>query len=282
MIEPINDGNMGDALDLLARGFPTRSTESWRSGLEKHRASRMRDPAWPQGFLFRRRDQWAGIILTLATRRARGPGSTEPIVNLSGWYIDPDARWSAISMLKGLIDRRPAIFTDLSPAPAVVKLSHGVGFQDWSDGFLLISSAHALLAPRQRSRVVQLKALPKEALDDADRGLLGDHERLGCIAAVLDTGAAWRPLIFARRRWKDRLPLAHLIYAESRIEAINHRRSIAWFLMKMGFPILRIETKLGDTPRGCIARPSVKLCRGNMPPDRIDYAYSEFVFLDIA
>ncbi len=281
MLKPIDTNDLGPALDVLKRGFPTRSAAFWRSGFDRVMSAGPRAAEWPLGYFFLRDGEVHGIILTIATWRSRGE-ARQLVVNLSSWYVDTDARWAAPSMLMEVFSARPSTaITDLSPAPAVAKISLLLGFKRWTDGFLLMSLPHTLLGGEKHARVVPLRKLPADALNDADRQLLEDHERLGCIAAALDGGTAWRPLVFARRKLRG-LPCAHLIYADSRREALAHRRSLALFLLRQGIPFLRIEANAAERPRGGVFRPGNKLFRGDMSLERIDYAYSELVYFDVA
>ncbi len=180
-----------------------------------------------------------------------------------------------------LLASGPFVFTELFPHPGYERMLTHLGFQPWTDGKLLISWPEALAARSKRSSVVALRHLPAAALNDLDRKLLEDHERLGFVAAALDTGEAWRPLVFARRKVK-RIPCGFVIYAENRRDVLDNRGSIANFLLKRGMPILTMDIHSRERPKGIVfRRRRVKYIRGEMLRDRVDYAYSGYVYFNL-
>lgn len=282
MLEPIDDDNLGEAIALLVEGFPERSEAFWREGLARAGAFASGDAGWPLGFLLRHKERFAGVLLTFASRARAGAPPQGVVVNLSSWYVQPDLRASAPLMLVRVLERDAALFTDLTPTVQVTGLLQRLGFTQWGEGRVLVSWPQALLAGAGRSAVLPLRDLPADALDPAARRLLDEHERLGCIAAALHDGEAWQPLLFAKRRIRG-VPAGYLIHAQSRRQVLVHRRAVTAFLLGRGMAMLCLDADRDERPPGClfVARPLNKFFRGDLPRDRVDYAYSELVYFDL-
>jgi hypothetical protein len=280
MLQPIDDRNLGQALQILSQGG---GREFWRRGLERARNSVSPGTGWPLGYLLRQDDQLAGIILTFASRRPAWHGTAPIVVNLSSWYVAPRWRGAALFMLMQLLLGSKHTFTDLTPSKDVVRICRSLKFTEWNEGLLLTTWPQTLALPRQRPRsiVVPFREVPKDALDEPSSLLLEDHERLGCLAAALWNGEGWQPLIFLSGRLL-RVPCGYLIYATSRREILPHLRAIAAFLLSRGLPLLCMDADKAECPTGTIfLRQRRKFFKGPMPRDRIDYAYSELVYLNL-
>lgn len=282
MLVPIDDTNFDHTVKLLVEGFPERSEEFWREGLKRAQRYAAQDPDWPIGFLMLQAGRFVGVILTLASRVRDENSADKLVVNLSSWYVEPGARAAAPIMLKNVLAHRGALFTDLTPIAPVAALLRKFDFTQWCEGRLVISWPQTLIAGSSGSTVAPLSEIPGEALDRDSTKLLEDHAALGCLCAGLFDGARWQPLIFIHKKLGG-LKIGHLIYARSRREALQHRRAISTFLLRRGMPLFSLDADRADRPAGAIfvARPLNKFFRGDMPKDRIDYAYSELVYFSL-
>lgn len=280
-LEPVFANNADEACRVLERGFKEPAGH-WRRAVDKALSM---DPAgeWPVGYIFRQGARAVGTLLNFYSRRPGGDGAPGVVVsNHSNWYVEPEFRGFAGLQLAKLVKSEPFVFSEIFPHEHVVPLFTGLGFEVWSNGVFLVTWPQALVTARRvTSRLVALADLPANAVSDLEYKLLADHDRLGFIAAALDSGEGWRPLVFARRRVK-RIPCAYLIYADSRSEVLDHRRAIASFLIRLGLPILAVEGRQTDIPGNLMfLKRRDRFYRGAFLRNRVDFAYSELVYFDV-
>lgn len=259
------------ALDLLAEGFPERDPADFRRALDRA-ADVLGEEAGPLAHLLTLGGAVQGVVLTLPSLRSDGLS----LVNLSSWYVRPAGRVAAPAMLRRLADLAPVV-TDLTPTPAVVRLSLAVGFAVTAD-----RTAHLplplLAAVPGSARLVAPNHPEAGPLDPGDDRLLAEHARLGCLTAVVlhEGGAA--PLVVRPGR-RYRLPVGEVILADLRVLA-EARGAVARWLLRAGLVALAVDLPAGARfPGSRVVRPRPpRLARGPVPPGRIDYAWSELVF----
>lgn len=279
-LEPIEKDDWQTAADILIRGFRERPPGFWLDGLHRIRSVAPAGVAPRIGYRLRSKGDDVGVLLTLRTSRDDAGGGTRQLVNLAGWYVDERFRWFAPRMLSQLVGDEDAVFTDLTPAPAVRQLLSVMDFKPWNEGLLVASLPQTLPSWRKEAVVLRLDQLPPDALSDADRSLLEDHARFGCIVCVLHDGQTYHPLVFQRRvRWL--MPIARIVYAPSRKAVIKHLANILYFLNKSGLLFIAVECDKAQCPPFCFFYDrSVKYYKGNLETDKVDYAYSEMVLFD--
>jgi hypothetical protein len=282
MLEPIHDGDDGEALATLSRGFPSRSREFWQSGLARQAKYQDTVASGPLGYLLRVAGAPAGIILTMRSHRPGPHGSARTVLNLSSWYVDEPHRWLAPRMLQKVLAEDVDVFTDLTPSPPVREMVRRLGFIQRHEGVLLAPLAvsafqfggSAAIAPFDEAGA---GALPAEA-----RALLADHRALGCMVALLTVAGRVQPLVFSPTRRKH-LPSARLVFAPCVADVRDHVGVIARYLLAQGVMFLEIPANRGETAFGAwfTRRPPPTFARGEVDSAAVDHAYSEFVFLQI-
>lgn len=279
MLEPIGDGNLDHALALLHRGFPEHSEAFWRGALERAQTFTEAATGWPIGYLMRAKERAAGVILTFSSLRVAPSGERRTFVNLSSWYVEPEARLAAVPMLKEVVSLGEDLLTDLSPSPSVVRMLPMLGFSPWNEGFLAIPASAALSGTVGDTAVAPVEDIPADALDEDERRILADHDRLGCLCAGLFDGERWHALAFLPTRIKG-MRAAYLVYARDRRLAIGHRAALARFLAKRAMPVFCLDADGNDRPSGALFfRRRLKFYRGSWSPLFTDYAYSELIYL---
>jgi hypothetical protein len=224
-------------------------------------------------------------MLTFASWREGPDGSRTLVVNLSGWYVLPEYVGLAPMMLLQIVGDRAVSYTDLTPAKSVAQMLLRMGFLAWNEGLIMVPCPVGLVSGPGTGEVLSTQQIPEGALRDFQRRLLEDHERLGCLVAVLHDGQSYGPLIFRTFRHRTRigrLPMAHLVYAESREKVLKNLRPISSFLLRRGSWVVSIDGHRAECPWGSLFRErGVRLFRGSIAQNSIDFAYSEVVFLEL-
>ncbi len=238
----------------------------------------------PMGYLLMQGDVAVGLILTPATQRANAAGKSGLIVNLSSWYIRPSHRWRGVQMMKAILTRHDAMFTDLTPTVEVQKLLPALGFEPINSGIIVtpLPVAAAFMSGRATAR--DLGAPDWDGLDYGLKELFQAHRGIGCLSTVLQCATGNVHLLFRPRKFKG-IPAAKLVYCDD-LEAFNtHLPIIARYLLGQGI-VLLIHDDHGlpnwafnvARPRGLkFAKPGAGLA---IRPSQIDHAGSELTLLD--
>ena len=274
-LRPIDDSNSSDALAVLTRGFPERTTSFWVDGLRKILASPSRRDAEPIGFLMAMGGEDVGVVLTIPSERP-GPGGMRNVFNLAAWYVDEPHRWLAPRMLQKVV-AQAAVFTDLTPSAAAQQINQRLGFEVLNEGFQVFPLPWTALRARKQARVIPVE---QASLSDDARATLDQHLRLGCVVAVLQNGADHHPLIFSRMT-RRRLPGARVILTDSKSLIVDNLAVISRFLLGNGMFFLLMDANRADaTAGGSISRWSAPTyVKGAADRNRIDHTYSELIFL---
>lgn len=284
-IRPIETGDHDLATRLLAEGFPARTADTWPELFDRmQRLGANAATGVPFGYLLMDGRRPAGVMLTPASPRTTPDGQDSLIVNLSSWYIEPALRWRAVQMLRAVLRRHEAMFTDLTATPEVRSMMLAFGFVPLNDGVVVSLLPVAAALPSPQASVAELAPGNGTQLAPGTRRLLESHQGIGCIAAVLQTGDGATPLLFRPRRLKG-LPAAKLVYCESTAEVQAQLPAVARFLLRRGIPIL-VHDHQGLPSRAgqLVRRRGLKFARpgaGLRPrPGSIDHAGSELSLMD--
>lgn len=280
-LKPIEKDDWQAATKILNRGFQECPPKIWSNFLKRIRTIETTGITQRIGYLLQNDGDDVGIMLTLRSRRNEEDGGTREVVNLAGWYVDEQYRWYAPRMFSDLIKDKDVVFTDLTSSRAVRKILTALNFKQWNQGLLVSSLPQALMGWSKGVKVLPLEELPQDALSEADRKLLEDHARLGCIACALKHGETYEPLIFRRQTYWN-IPVARIIYASSRDVILNNLTNILYFLLKLKILFIAVECNKPRLPSQFFFKDrSIKYYKGHIDSDMIDYAYSELVLLDL-
>lgn len=280
MLRPIGFQSLDEALPVLSRGFARLPLSSWAAGLGRLRQFGAMSPAAGAGYLLQAESRDVGVILTIPSRRPDKPA--QPIVNLSSWYIDPEHRWRAPLMLQRVVACNETLYTDLTPTEPVQAIIGRLGFRAWTEGILVFALPWHALKPAGDSHVIPLHKLPQDVFTPAIRRLMDEHAALDCIAGGLWDGHRMHPLVFSRTRRRG-MPVARLIYADSRALVIAHMPAISRFLLREKFLLLAMNADRSERISGSLfaRRPAPAFFKGTDTPPQCDFAYSEYVFLQV-
>jgi hypothetical protein len=277
MLVPIDDARLGQALDLLERGFPRRTRRDWEDGIERLQAF---DPAAvdPIGYMLVRQNRPCGVLLALRGQSVPPDGAPFEVTNLSSWYVEPEHRTLAPLMLRDVVREGGTAFTDLSPSDRVIPMLPALGFQPLNKGISAVTLPVAAMKPTPHARVHDLARLPRAALSYPIRCLLERHARQGAIAGALNVGETWHPLLFLPRLLRG-LPTAQLLYCDSNSAVVGSIGAVARFLLKRGKLVLLLDIPLDDNvPGRHFPNRGMKFAKGGCFKGRTDYAGSELLF----
>ncbi len=220
-----------------------------------------------------------GILLTIPSQQTNDDGSVRNVVNLAAWYIDESHRWLASRMLKMAVADDDAVFLDLTPNPASEIINRKLGFERLNDGFVVFLLPFTALRARTNSKILSFEQAGTR-LTAFEQRTLEQHESLGCVVGVLRSEDKFSPLIFSRIKRRG-LPGAQLILAESKAVVTDNLSAISSFLLRKKILFLRMDAKRSDLAAGsmasCWTEPTY--IKGGQTSSRIDFTYSEFVFL---
>lgn len=244
-LEPVDEARIGMAIDVLYRGPWKQPRAYWEKGLERMVAlGANRQAGVPLGQCLMVDGQPAGILLTLASARTRADGSQVTLVNLAGWFVEPEQRWRSPLMLRAAMRQNGAVITDLSPSAAVQPMLPALGFKPLNRGEAVIPLPLAALRPAS-GRVCPLGAGPQGWRAEIVPELLA-HESIGCIGAALVEGGNWHPLLFKRRTMKG-LPVARLAYCDDLAVVHRNLAAVARYLLARGCGLLQLDIPLDGT-----------------------------------
>ena len=281
MLRPIDFQSLDEALPVLVRGFPAAPRVFWESSLARLKQYGATDPRARTGYLLQADGNDVGVILAIPSTREIG-GQSCPVVNLSSWYIDERHRWRGPRMLQQVVSSATTLYTDLTPTKPVRAMIGRFGFRNWTEGTLIFMLPLVALKAAKNAHVFPLHKLPSDTFTSSIRRMLDDHAALGCIAAGLWDGDSLHPLIFSRTK-RAGVPIARLIYAQSRALVIAHLGAIARFLLREKLLLMAMNADAQDRVAGSFFTdwPAPAFLKGKVTPPQCDLAYCEYVFLKI-
>jgi hypothetical protein len=286
VLEAIEPANINTALALLNRGFPERPLAFWETAFERlQRLGTNAATGVPLGYLMRDGKRKTGVLLTPASVRSAADGRRALVVNLSSWYVEPSHRALAPHMLKSILCRHEAMYTDLTPSELVRKMLPSMGFVSINDGVLLTALPVAATLSSLGATVGDLTGSGDVHLSSDVWDLLEAHRRVGCIPAILTTAQDVVPIMFRPRMLKG-LSAANVIYCENTTVFQKHLAAVARYLLRHGIVVLVHDNLALPKRSGQIAlRKELKFAKpgAGLAPQRgrIDHAGSELSLMDI-
>jgi hypothetical protein len=273
----IEDADLPVTAELLTRGFPSRTRAFWDIGLARIADYCRSVDGGPIGQLLVADGSPVGVLLAIKSTDMRGG---PPIVNLSSWFVEEKYRWFAPRMLQKSIVDPSLTYTDISPSPEAVRLNTHLGFRMVPEKLLLFALPWAWATGKRTGKVIPFDRIPGGALNDDVRQRMAGHVALGCLAAAVEAGGRYHPLIFNIVPRK-KIPVARLILAESATLVADNIGGIAGFLLARGIGLMMLQVGKDMKMPGAIVwkDPQPFQVKGTWDDGRIDQTYSETVFL---
>ncbi|MEZ5659154.1 MAG: hypothetical protein R3E83_11670 [Burkholderiaceae bacterium] len=266
------------AIALLREGFPQVSSGLWKRGFERLRQHPPPGGSGRDGQLLLVDGEVAGLSLEISSRREDGDSGRQ-VVNLSSWYVRPQARARALWMLSALSRRQDVTITDLSATTGVARMLPALGYRTISHQILCLPLLLLARGARGSARVLDADTALQASVGHPLHAAFTDHRALGCLVNGIELSGRLMPLVWRPKRRMGVLRTVELIYAESLEEVLVNLPVLARALLSQGYLIAEVgapETTVVDF--SCLPYFRRRFAKGPYPAGAIDYLYSEFVY----
>ncbi len=260
---------------LLARGFPERSLDYWRQGLEvlRDRPAIADTPRY--GFMIEDGGQVHGVLLTLYVP-GRPNGAQR--CHLSSLYVDPDYRHLALHLDRASTRDKTTTYVNISPAEHTRKFIAALGYVSLNEDTVL--ALPWLSAPRPGVRVAAYTPADDARLTAGEARLAADHLALGCHVLVAADGAGASVFVFQNKPLPGvKKGAVHVIYTPSMERLVHLTGPLGRALLPRGIAAWKLDA--AAVPRGLVGRAftgrSARWAKGPNPPGPNDLSYSELV-----
>jgi hypothetical protein len=263
--------------DLLARGFPDRSTAYWAKGLARL-AQRPATGDYPRfGYMLESDGRTVGVILLIFSSRTRD-GATAVRCNVSSWFVEPEFRSYASMMISAAIKHRDVTYINVSPAAHTRATIENQGFRRFTNGQFYCLPAFG--RRREPAKVVRFDAATNAPLPETEKELLEYHAGYGCDVLLCTIGGQTLPFVFLRRTvFRARLSAANLVYCRDIGDFARCAVVLGRFLARRGLPFVMID--MDEPIAGVTGRyfddTAPKYFRGPQQPQTGDLAFTEAI-----
>jgi hypothetical protein len=264
---------------LLVEGFPVRNADYWLKSL-RILQSQVAPKNQPQmGYAMEEDGAIVGVLLNIWTPSSYLKND-QMRANLSSWYVKPAFRSYAAMLLAKACRNAAVTYLNVSPAPHTTQICEAMGFKKYSNG-------QSICVPflshfKMHNRVFRFDTEPSHLSPMLDK-LMRSHVEMGCLGLIGEKEGQYFPFLFVRRRIKGVLPAWQLIYVRELQEFSEFARSIGWFLLKNGSPLLICdgnERPLG-MPGKFLHGKVPKYYKGPDRPELCDLSFTEIVVFGI-
>jgi hypothetical protein len=259
----ITPGDLDALAELLTRGFPRTSRNSWAAGLARIAALPPVEGLPRFGYVLESAHGIVGVLLLICSAR---PDRT--VANLSSWYVEPAWRTHSTLLVAMATKLKHVTYLNASPAPHTWRTLQAQGFQPFNFGRSAAFPVLTFGGGRVTSSIPD--GLP-------ERDLLLAHRALGCISLVCRKDGAAHPFVFKPRRL-DRPPvkMMELIYCRNTEDFIRCGGALGRYLLRYGAPGVLLDGKVTGMPSYYVAgkEPRYYKCA---PPALNDLAFTEKV-----
>ncbi len=233
----IAETDIDAVVDLLTRGFVSRSREYWMQGLRRQ-AAREVPNGYPRfGYMLDNDGMAAGVLLLLYTSRSDGNEAAIQC-NLSSWYVEPAFRNYAPLLTKIAQRNKEVTYLNISPATWTWPIIEMQGFNSYCSGLFFSIPALSRGAAGMAVEIISPDTRTIEGLPTTDAELLIRHARYGCVSLVCRTssGDAF-PFILSplriRRGWITP-PAMQLVYCRDIADYVRCAGAIGRVLIRRG------------------------------------------------
>jgi len=236
----ILDSDVDAVLDLLKRGFESRSHAFWLEVL-----TRLPCPSAPAqmpkyGYLLECDGSPVGVILLISAKMQTATGCTTRC-NVSSWYVDPAFRAYASWLVSKAIGHKDVTYLNVTAAPHTRPMLKAQGYSQYSNGVFVCVPA---LQFRSRDAVKLFAVQPPAgtAVDPHEQNLLVEHAKFGCVSLWCVTPDGAHPFVFRPRAVKGIIPCAQLIYCASTEDFARFAGPIGRWLASRGLPFVIVDS----------------------------------------
>jgi hypothetical protein len=229
-------------IELLMRGFPSRSRDHWMRGLDRHAERPVAEGLPRFGYILEADGAPVGVLLVLVTSACVG-GETVARCNLSSWYVEPEFRSWAPLLMQVAVRLKNVTYVNVSPSKRTWPIIEALGFSSYCEGLF---TALPALGPSVRGvRIRQVKPGDDSAqLPAPERDLLSAHAHYGWLSLVCSTpDGGDHPFIFQPfRLWRMRLPGMRLIYCRDLGDFVRFAGPLGRYLLRHGIPWVMLDS----------------------------------------
>src|SRR6266478_4022962 len=167
-IREIGDNDLAGVVSLLCEGFPRRTPEYWRAGLQKLANREHPTDTEKYGYVLTAENELRGVVLTIPSIHEDG-SERHIFINISSWYVQPSFRGSPAQELYRFASCREGItYTNLSAAAHTVKTIKSFGFQEWTAGQMVAAGLKRHRSPLEKIRILSSKKLESVGIRSAE------------------------------------------------------------------------------------------------------------------
>jgi hypothetical protein len=227
----IADADLDGLVDLLARGFPRSTRDTWVNGFERFRALPLIEGVPRFGYVLETGAAIVGVILLIPSRRGDRIYS-----NLSSWYVEPEWRTHSTMLISMATKLKHVSYVNISPAPHTWNVLKAQGFKQYVFG----RSAVFVALGFGGGKVSDI--IPG---DLPERDLLREHAQMGCISLVCEKDGVVAPFVFKPRKL-DRPPVsaADLFFSRSDGDFRHCAPALGRWLLRRGMFAMIVDGKM--------------------------------------
>jgi GNAT superfamily N-acetyltransferase len=255
------------------------STEGWRRLLD----GRWSPPGQPCAVAAFDRGRMVGVIGIVATDRPTAAGPRR-WTNLTSWYLEKPYRGQGIgSAMMAMAGGEPhATVTNFTSARGAAPAALRSGMVTLEHERLLWDARPVETPPlRMHADPLALGA----TLSDLDRQVLADHRGLGLTGLAVETTDGLCMLILSIKRKRDGCVTHEVFHSGQRHLLASHARAIADSLLPATGAELSVDRRFLPDWVEADRTETIPIPRyyrpGDMPPEHVDYLYSEVALLDM-
>jgi hypothetical protein len=261
----IGDHDLGELAGFLAQGFPRTTPDHWSRGFARL-GTLVPVPGMPRfGYVMENEAGIVGALLLISSRR-----EGRIIVNLSGWYVEPNYRAHSALLVAMATRHKEAIYLNASPAPYTWRTLQAQGFRPFNFGRSATCPALTFGGGHVTSVVPD---------DLPERDLLLAHNALGCISLVWEKNEKLLPFVFRPRLLdRPRVRMMELVYCHSTTDFIRAGAALGRYLFfKHGALGVVLDGKVTGMPSRYEAGEEPRYFKGPQAPSLNDLAFTEKV-----
>ncbi len=150
---PIAECDLDGLADLLTRGFPRSRRDNWMRGFARWKNLPLVEEVPRYGYMLEGSFGPVGVILMITSKR-RG----QIVSNLSSWYVEPQWRAHAATLMSLATKLKHITYLNVSPAPHTWRTLQAQGFAPYNFGR---STLFALPGRGAVSDVIPSESLPR-------------------------------------------------------------------------------------------------------------------------